>query len=139
MKMSIIEKDGCLVAKANEPVAGTIEMKTYVLDDLKALKKKWIMINHKPEIDINGESSNGSSINVDMKTSVFELMKKGLVDSMKKETAIQKIEFPVISKATSKNGEEADVEYHVEVTFVTTGLCEKVKMKCYTTNCRIQV
>ena len=31
------------------------------------------------------------------------------------------------------------MEYHVEVTFVTNGVSEKVKLKCYTTNCRIQV
>ena len=88
---------------------------------------------------INGEATNGSSINIDMKTSVFELMKAGLIDSFKKETDIQKVEFPVISKALSKNGEEADVEYHVDVSFVTIGGIEKVKMKCFTTNCRIQV
>jgi hypothetical protein len=118
---------------------GSVEMKSYVLDDLKALKKKWNMITHKPEVDVNGEASNGSSINVDLKTSLFELMKNGIVDFFKKEPDIQAVEFPTTSKAVSKNGEEADVEYHVIVTFVTEEVTEKVKMKCYTTNCRIQV
>ena len=122
-----------------EPNENKVEMKTYILDDLKALKKKFSMINHSPPIDVNGEASNGASINVDMKTSIFELMKNGLVEYLKKESDIQKIEFPVTSKAQSKNGEEADVEYHVEITFVVAGIVEKIKMKCFTTNCRIQV
>ena len=134
--MEAIENHGgAQVSKPNAPPnAGTVEMKDYVLDDLKALKKKWSMIDHKPEIDVNGEASNRSSININMKTSVFELMKAGLIDFLKKETDIQKVEFPVISKAQSKNGEEADVEYHVDVTFGTNGGPEKVKMKCFTTN-----
>ena len=69
LEMEIIEKDGNQVAKSNkEPNGGKIEMKQYLLDDLKALKKKWSMINHKPEIDVNGEASNDSSLNIDMKT-----------------------------------------------------------------------
>ena len=140
LEMEIISTDDTQVAKLNkEPNGGKIEMKQYLLDDLKALKKKWSMINHKPETDVNGEASNGSSLNIDMKTSVFELMKAGLISSFKKKSDIQKVEFPTTSKAQSKNGEEADVEYHVEVTFVNNGATEKVKLKCYTTNCRIQV
>ena len=121
------------------PTEAGIEMKSYVLDDLKALKKKWNMINHKPEIDVNGEATNGSSINVDMKTSVFELMKAGLVDYLNKETDIRKVELLNTSKALSKNGEEADVEYHIDVTFEINDTTERVKMKCYTTSSRIQV
>ena len=48
-----------------------LEMNNYILDDLGALKKKWNMINQKPAIDVNGESVNGSSINVDIKTSLL--------------------------------------------------------------------
>ena len=114
-------------------------MKNYILDDLGALKKKWGMINHKPEIDVNGEASNGSSINIEMKTSLFEMMKADLIPKLKEEEGIDEITFPTTSKATSKNGEEADVEYHVEVTFTTNEVTEKVKLKCYTTTCRIQV
>ena len=116
-----------------------IEMKNYILDDLGALKKKWNMINHKPEIDVNGEATNGSSINIDMKTSVFELMKAKLVEKMKNEKEIDDIALPTTSKAVAKNGEEADVEYHLEVIFTINGVSEKVKVKCYTTNCRIQI
>ena len=132
-------KSSNTVTKSSSTAKSGIEMKSYVLDDLKALKKKWNMINHKPEIDINGEAMNGSSINVDMKTSIFELMKAGILDSLKKENDIRKVELLTTSKAYSKNGEEADVEYHVEVTFEVKDITEKVKMKCYTTSSRIQV
>ena len=41
---------------------------------------KWNMISHDPEIDVNGEAGNSSSINIDMETEIFEVMKAGLVD-----------------------------------------------------------
>ena len=73
------------------PDKSKVEMKTYILDDLAALKKKWNMINHKPEIDVNGEAINGSSINVDMKTGLFEVMKANLLPALDKETDIGEI------------------------------------------------
>ena len=137
--MSITKGGTTEVELHEEPNNYAVEMKTYILDDFKALKKKFSMINHNPSIDINGEASNGASINVDMKTSLFELLKQGFCNYLKNEVDIQKVELPVTSKAQSKNGDEADVEYHVDVTFVVSGISEKVKMKCFTTNCRIQV
>ena len=138
--MELIEKvSDKLVEISNGPNDVRIETKTYILDDLKALKKKWNMISHEPEIDVNGEAANGSSINIDMKTAIFEVMKAGLVDYLKKKADVMEVVFPMTSRAQSKNGEEADVEYHIDVSFVTNGVMEQVKMKCFTTNCRIQV
>ena len=143
VKMSeLVKKISFEVAKVNEnaaPDKTKIEMKNYILDDLVALKKKWNMINHKPEIDVNGEASNGSSINVDMKTSLFEMMKTVLISALKDDVEIDEINFPVTSKAASKNGEEADVEYHVDISFTYKGVKDKIKMKCFTTKCRIQI
>ena len=139
-EMNAVQKTVSNVARTDETLKVTkLEMKNYILDDLTALKKKWSMINHKPEIDVNGESSNGSSINVAMKTSLFEIMKAKLVNVLKGESNIEEIGFPMTSKATANNGEEADVEYHLDITFKENGMTEKVKMKCYTTNCRVQV
>ena len=88
MKMSEMnsgQKTGSEVARKDEVSNVTkLEMKNYILDDLTALKKKWSMINHKPEIDVNGEASNGSSINVAMKISLFEIMKAKLVNVLKR-------------------------------------------------------
>ena len=88
MKMSELntaQKTGSEVARKHEVSNVTkLEMKNYILDDLTALKKKWSMINHKPEIDVNGEASNGSSINVAMKISLFEIMKAKLVNVLKR-------------------------------------------------------
>ena len=97
------------------------------------------MINHKPAIDVNGESVNGSSINVDIKTSLFEIMKAKLITELNGNKDIVDIAIPITSKATAKNGEEADVEYHLEISFNGNGVTEKVKMKCFTTNCRVQI
>ena len=38
------------------------------------------MISHDPEIDVNGEAGNSSSINIDMETEIFEVMQAGIVD-----------------------------------------------------------
>ena len=46
------------VREVSAPDKGKLEMKSYILDDLGAMKKKWNMINHKPEIDVNGEAAN---------------------------------------------------------------------------------
>ena len=116
-----------------------IEMKTYILDDLGALKKKWSMISHKPEIDVNGEAVNGSSINVDLKTSLFEIMKVKLTSNLNGHEEITDVSLPVTSKATARNGEEADVEYHLDITFTINEVVEKVKIKCFTTSCRMQI
>ena len=65
VKMSDIvkAKDALVEANQAKEKSGSqkpvIEMKNYILDDLGALKKNWGMINHKPEIDVNGEASNG--------------------------------------------------------------------------------
>ena len=134
-----LQKDRDALVISGEVKGVAIEMKSYVLDDFKALKKKWDMVNHKPVIDVNGEATNGSSINIDMKTALFEMMKNGLVNDLKKEKDIRKIDLPVTSKAQAKNGEEADVEYHLDITFAANDVVERVKMKCYTTNCRVQI
>ena len=84
-EMNAVQKTGSDVARKDEMSKGTkLEMKNYILDDLTALKKKWTMINHKPEIDVDGEASNGSSINVAMKISLFEIMKAKLVNVLER-------------------------------------------------------
>ena len=52
--MSEIVEKACgdtIRVEKSAPDQTKIEMKSYILDDLGALKKKWIMINHKPEIE----------------------------------------------------------------------------------------
>ena len=51
--------------------AGKVIMKEYILNDLKALEKKWKMRNVVP-VKVSKEATNGSSIHVDLKTSLFE-------------------------------------------------------------------
>ena len=52
-------------------------MKEYILNDLKAFEKKWKMRNITP-IKVSEEASNGSSIHVDLKTSLFKAVKNSL-------------------------------------------------------------
>ena len=49
-----LQKDRDALVISGEVKGVAIEMKSYVLDDFKALKKKWDMVNHKAVIDVNG-------------------------------------------------------------------------------------
>ena len=79
------------------------------------------------------------SINVDLKISLFEIMKFKLTSNLNGHEEITDVSLPFTSKATASNGEEADVEYHLDITFTINEVVEKVKIKCFTTNCRMQI
>ena len=66
-------------------------MKEYILNDLKAFEKKWKMRNITP-IKVSEEASNGSSIHVDLKTSLFEAVKNSFVKVVQSDPNISKVE-----------------------------------------------
>ena len=68
-----------------------VEQKKYTLNDIEALKKKMKKADLKPEISITDESKNGGSVNIDMKTSLFEYMKEMWIGDMKKIEDIKEV------------------------------------------------
>ena len=78
---------------------------------------------------MNGEASNGSSINADLTTSLFEVMKMKWLAELNTDVEIDEVCFPMTSKATAKNGDEADVDYLLEIMFMVNIVKEKVL--CY--------
>ena len=129
----IAEKNNDAVNK--EAILGSIEIKNYTLNELKAIKKKWKNIDNVP-MQLIGDS-HGGSINVDMKTSLFEVVRNKLIEDLKmKKDTIEKVALENTSKAITKNNSKADVEYTLDVVFKTNGIQNEVKIKIYTTSCR---
>ena len=91
-----------------------VVMKEYILNDLKAFEKKWKMRNITP-IKVSEEASNGSSIHVDLKTSLFEAVKNSFVKVVQSDPNISKVEQRRIVKAKTNNTGDADVEYIFEI------------------------
>ena len=118
-----------LVEKRSSAVA--VEQKGYTLNDVEALRKKLKKADLKPGIAITDEAKNGSSINIDMKTSLFEYMKEMWIGNMKELESILCV--TPIDKAqayTIVNG-KADVEYTFEVNYKAPNDEEKMlKIKC---------
>ena len=76
---------------------------------------------------------------MNMKTSTFEVMKQHLLNLLEKHEVIQKVKLVRTSKATTAHEKEADMEYHIDVDLVIHENVHHLKLKCFNSNCRIQV
>ena len=118
----------------------SVELKGYTLNDAEALRKKLKKADLKPAIAITDEAKNGSSINIDMKTSLFEYMKEMWIGEMKNLDTIVKVSPIAKAQAETIENGKADVEYTFEVIFKDKDDEEvNVKVKCYPTKCRMQI
>ena len=97
-----------------------VVMKEYILNDLKAFEKKWKMRNITP-IKVSEEASNGSSIHVDLKTSLFEAVKNSFVTVVQSDPNMSKVEHRRIVKAKTNNAGDTDVEYIFDVALTKDG------------------
>ena len=91
-----------------------VVFKDYVLNDVKALEKKWSMRNVEP-IKVSKEAIDGSNIHVDMKTSLFEVVKNNLVAALEVDDDIEKIVANRTTKVKATNNVSADVEYIIDI------------------------
>ena len=67
-----------------------VVLQSYVLNDLKALEKKWSLRNISP-IKVSEEAKDGSNLHVDMKTSLFEAVKNNLLQVLNSDPDIEKL------------------------------------------------
>ena len=109
----------------------------YTLNDLKALEKKFERCYSTP-IDISEEADDGSSIHVDLKTSLFEAFKNNFLQVLRTDSDIEKAVTTRVTKAKSGSG-NADVEYMAEIVLDKGGTKHTLILKCFTTKCRIQI
>ena len=114
-----------------------VETKAYEINELDALKKKYSKINE--PLGLSAEASDGSSISVKMKTSVFEVLRANLLDELEKNRTIDEVEQERVAQAATTSGHKADMEYHVGVEFTVEGNTHKVFIKCFTTTSSIQI
>ena len=113
------------------------EMKNYRITELSALEGKVKKIN--TSLSLEEEKNNGKSIMINMKTSTFEVVKQNLMEILEKHQLIKNVKLVRTAKASTENAGEADMEYHVDLDLVVDSNVHNLKLKCYNTNCRIQV
>ena len=131
-------KEGRIQKKNDEPAKGIpIEIKKYKVTELSALNGKFKKISTKLEIE--EETNEGRSIMMNMKTSTFEVMKQHLLNLLVKHEALQNVNLVRTSKATTEHAKEADMEYHIDLDLVINEKVHNLKLKCFNSNCRIQV
>jgi hypothetical protein len=131
-------KDGRVQKKNDETYGGiSIEKKSYTFSELSGLQGKFKKIDKKLSVD--EEKSGGKSNMVNMKTSIFEVMKQNLMELLKKHPIVKTANQIRTAKAVTEKGTEADTEYHIEIEFHVDGNEHQLMLKIYSTNCRIQV
>ena len=149
--LALTMEDGDAIAKdaANGRVSGDtvtekkkqlkVEMKTYQLKEVDALRKKLGFADINPAIALMDEATNGSCISVELKTSLFELMKQRWIGDIKEMEGIDDIIPITKAVAGTINFGKVDVEFTLEASFTINGVANKVKVKCYPTKCKMTV
>ena len=137
--MSALDMDGLNAVQPACRKNISVEQKGYTLNDMEALRKKLKKSDLKPATAITDEAKNGSSINIDMKTSLFEYMKEMWIGDMKEHKSITNVTPLAKAQAETNENGKADVEYTFEVTYEAAGNEQTVKIKCYPTKCRMQI
>ena len=132
-----IENTSTEVTKKYNNESAKVILAQYTLNDLKALENKFNRCYATP-IEVSEEAIDGSSIHVDLKTSLFESVKHNLIQVLNTDPDIEKAATTRVTKAKSNSG-EADVEYMADVVFIKGGNKHQVILKCFTTKCRIQI
>jgi len=126
------------IEKTKEPKSGIdIEIKKYQITELSALNGKFKKIDVK--LGVEEETNEGRSVMVNMKTYTFEVLKHHLIDLLEKHEIVENVQLVRTAKANTKNKIEADMEYHIDLDLVVEGNSHSLKVKCFNTNCRIQI
>ena len=125
------------IQTSSDDTGVSIEKKKYTLSELSGLKGKFKKID--TDLGIDGEKSQGKSIMVNMRTSVFEVLKSHLLKLLLKNPLVKTAKQIRIAKAETDIGTEAEIEYHVDVEFSVDDKEHCLKLKIFNTNCRIQI
>ena len=115
----------------------SIERKQYTLSELSGLQGKFKRID--TLLGLDEEKNEGKSIMLNMRTSVFEAMKMHIMQLLVKHPAVKTVNPSRTAKANTEDGNEADIEYHLDVELEVEGNEHPLKLKIYNTNCRIQI
>ena len=134
---AIVMNDQTEVAKKYNNDDAKVVFAEYTLNDLNALETKFSLCNVEA-IKVSKEAKDGSSIHVDLKTSLFEAMKQNLIPILNTDEDIEKAVTTRVTKAKSNSG-TANVEYMADIVVIKGGYKHEIILKYFTTKCRIQV
>ena len=98
--IDIISSEGNAISKNN---AAKATKKNYVMDELEAMRKKLSFQQRTPAISIEGEAKNGVTVNIFVKTSLFEYAKANLVRNLQANNSVKDIKQTVVATANSKH------------------------------------
>ena len=129
-----VNKEG-KIKKKEEKIP--VEIKKYKINELDALRKKFAKID--VELSVEEEKSSGRIIMVNLNTMLFEAVRQNLLEYLNVHPSMVSVFQAKSAKAITDEGSEADVEYHLDVKFKIKEEEYEVKLKLYTTNCRILV
>ena len=83
-----------------------IEMKKYKITELSALTGKYRKIDAK--LNVEEETNEGRSIMVNMKTSLFEVLKQNFINLLEKHELVENVQLVRTAKANTKNESKFD-------------------------------
>ena len=112
-------------------------MKKYKISELSALKQKYAKVD--VDFKIVDESISGMSIMLNLNTLLFEVARQNMIEYLQVHPVITSVFQTKNAKVVTVEGNEADVEYHLDVRFKVKEENHDVKLKFFTTNCRIQI
>ena len=95
--------DEVVTTKEVPKTSAKVVKRTYVLNELEAMKKKLSFQQRSPAISIDGEAKNGVTINVLVKTSLFEYTKAKLINALEDDPEVVETKQTVVATATSKH------------------------------------
>ena len=95
-----VQDNSVPVVKKYDETSAKVVLAKYNLNDLNALENKYAMCNVTP-IKVSKEAKDGSSIHVDMKTSLFETVKRNLIQVLNEDPNIEKAITSRVTKAKS--------------------------------------
>ena len=101
-------REGRIQKKNDESTNGIpIEKKNYKINELSAIQGKLKKVD--VELTVEEEKSEGRSIMVNMKTSIFELLKPSFLSLLERSNIVKDAKQTRTAKSTTENGQEADI------------------------------
>ena len=127
------------VSSKEDKRRGTVTQRSYVMNDLGALRKKLKHEGRKHDFIISNEAKDGSNTVIQMKTSFFEFTKAKFIEEILQNQDIVSVQNAEAVKAATETSGEAYVEFSMDITFKAKEKTHSVKIIAYTTTCQLMI
>ena len=114
---TVCVKDPIDVSSKDDKRKGTVIQRSYVMNDLGALRKKLKHEGRKQDFMISNEARDASNTVIQMKTSFFEFTKAKFTEEILQLEDIVTVNNAEAAKAATETSGEAYVEFSFDITF----------------------